>query len=341
MGEHCDSVSPLRRPGTIADLEIQSPDLGALSLHTSDVEEDDGASCSICFERVRAVRCRPCGHALSCGLCTVRAINPVTKDYHCPACRTAVTKLEWHGGMPSLRRMATDGRQLSAGVAVCSTVHDFLQARAAGDDEPLAEAAGAALALWGRSREVCEAEALLIAAAEAGDVSVVASLMERGEVDLNATDAEGWTALIAAASEAHLEIVRALLAVPSVAVNAANNDQETALIRAVACGHEAVVHALLANVSTLGLDVNLTTRSGRSALIIAAASGNTALVAALLAIDGIDTDTTDRDGLTALRHAVAGGHAEAASAIRVHNRRQLQEELRSERAAITQRGRDP
>ena len=132
-----------------------------------------------------------------------------------------------------------------------------------------------------------------------------------------------------------------LLAVPSVAVNAANNDQETALIRAVACGHEAVVHALLANVSTLGLDVNLTTRSGRSALIIAAASGNTALVAALLAIDGIDTDTTDRDGLTALRHAVAGGHAEAASAIRVHNRRQLQEELRSERAAITQRGRDP
>ena len=43
------------------------------------VVEDAAESCIICFDRPRAVRMLPCGHAAMCELCTIRsAMGPMS-----------------------------------------------------------------------------------------------------------------------------------------------------------------------------------------------------------------------------------------------------------------------
>ena len=176
------------------DLEIGS---------SPDLEEEplgEESSCAICFARPRCVRNRPCGHAVSCGLCTILATNPPTKSYSCPTCRQQVEEIEWHGeAVPT--RMATDGRALPAGTAVRSDLFGFLQARAANtSDAPLADASRRALSTWGvlpasasgepsASAAPPEESFPLVAAAEAGDIGSIMRLLARGEVDVNLPDA--------------------------------------------------------------------------------------------------------------------------------------------------------
>lgn len=274
--------------------------------------DDVGLSCSVCFERPRMVRNRPCGHSLCCGVCTIRAIDPARQQLHCPTCRAEVLRLEWHGESPARTRMATDGRQLSAGGAITSGVLEFISARAEGSDAELAECSRRVLLVWGCSAAESEPFPPLIAAAEAGDLDGVHARLVAAGGDVNVIDSEGWTALVAAASEGHADVVRRLLDEPAIDVNACNHDRESALMRAVLGGHADIVDALL---SHEGIDVNLATRHGKTALIIAASAGHVNVTRALLAHAGIDVNAVDREGDSALLHATSAGHADVARAL--------------------------
>ena len=65
-------------------------------------------------------------------------------------------------------------------------------------------------------------------------------------LDVNAADANGWTALMRSANEGHTDRVTALLAAPGLNVNATNGVGQTALILAANSGHTETVTALLA-----------------------------------------------------------------------------------------------
>lgn len=310
------STSPTRRALSELCVEVPSPEL-TQKVVIGNVTEIISPSCSICFEKPRAVRNRPCGHAVCCGLCTVRAIAAATKTYTCPACRTVVTDLEWHGTNPSLQRMATDGRNLSPNGATRSTVYDFLRARATEQPEnELGEASRKVLAAWGvEAADPVEAFPL-VAAAESGDADAVARLLAGG-ADVNLADGDGWTPLIAASANGNARLVTTLLAVPGVHVNATNDDEETALVRAAASGSVEAVSALL---GTEGLAVNASTRHGKTALIIAAGVGDGPMTAALLASPLVDVNAADGAGETALLHAAGGGHASVVATLLEHPR---------------------
>lgn len=292
-------------------VEVGSPGVVAAPSTCDDV----GQSCSICFERPRTVRNRPCGHAVCCGLCTIRSVDAASMRYSCPACRADVEELEWHGAAPALGRMATDGRQLSAGSAEKMSVLDFLRSRVddgSGVKSLLAEESQRVLDSWGDTTEVSHAEAFpLVAAAEAGDADRVCTLADAG-ADINLPDEEGWTALMAAASEGHTEVVRALASRQGVDINARNHDRETALMRAVISGHNEVAIELLA---CSEIDVNACTQFGKTVLIIACSTGDALMVALLLDAPGIDVNVSDVEGETALIHAASGGHLDVVQAL--------------------------
>jgi hypothetical protein len=287
-------------------VDVPSPEIGASVVAATDEECAVTPSCSICMAKPRTVRNRPCGHAICCGLCTVRAVTPSRKKYFCPACRAEVEELEWHGASPNLSRMATDGRQLSPGAATRSSVHEFLRARAEDDPESeLGAACRQVLAVWGiEGADVAEAFPL-IAACESGDAAAVTALLAAGS-DANLSDGDGWTPLIAAASEGNAQIVATLLAVPGIDANARNDDGETALMRAAASGSTQAAAALL---TTAQLDVNGATHvTGKTALVIAASVGDAVMAALLLSAPDIDANATDALGDTALLHAATLGH---------------------------------
>ena len=52
---------------------------------------DNDESCCICASRPRAVRTQPCGHAIYCELCTIRAVQ--ANGLKCGYCRSAVLQL--------------------------------------------------------------------------------------------------------------------------------------------------------------------------------------------------------------------------------------------------------
>ena len=56
--------------------------------------DEDSGSCAVCMDRPCAVRFRPCGHAVCCELCTVKACEPSQQRLKCPTCREAVAQLE-------------------------------------------------------------------------------------------------------------------------------------------------------------------------------------------------------------------------------------------------------
>ena len=53
---------------------------------------DDDESCVCCMSCPRAVRNQPCGHAVYCELCTIRAVQ-AKSGLKCGVCRCAVQKL--------------------------------------------------------------------------------------------------------------------------------------------------------------------------------------------------------------------------------------------------------
>ena len=109
--------------------------------------------CIACEDRPRVVRNRPCGHAVFCSVCTIKAVDAEHKCFACPTCRGEVTHLEvlqWTGDKPALKRMPTFEEELATGVAhvPAAAVFDFLQARATRGKGELAAAAHAAIDTW-------------------------------------------------------------------------------------------------------------------------------------------------------------------------------------------------
>ena len=303
-------------------------------------------NCGVCMERPRTIRYRPCGHAVCCELCTIKACTPSQQRLICPTCREAVAQLEQvpNSGerMECFQTAAQQGALSYKGVLV------FLQAMCGSGAQEVADAARAVGDRWGKPGEgTLEAE-LLHAAAE-GHTEAVMTLLATPGFDVNAVDEDGCTALILAAREGRTEAVTALLDAPGLDVNAecAGN---TALMMAARLGHTEVVTALLdapyLDVNAAGffgytalifaaggdhtetvmallaapdLDVNAVDEGhgnpGRTALMRAAQQGLTETVTALLAAPGLDVNAADGAGWTALMWAVGGGYTETVTAL--------------------------
>lgn len=286
------------------------------------MQEDWDTNCIACCSAPRVVRLRPCGHALYCGICTIRAFKPGA-HLECATCTAGVMQLEYGGDLPpSVTRMPTDPQPTLAN-AVTSTPLEFLTARAASGDEVMADAARAKLE--GEEVEgsddggvyLEEEEDALIQAARDGDLDRVQLLLhlDAGNADrdpevninVNATDADEATALMWAVHEGHPQVVTLLLAADGIDVNAVDASGKTALICAAHRGHAEVVTLLL---GADGIDVNAADASGGTALICAADKGQTEVVALLLGTTSIDVNAADVSGCTALICAAYLGRTE-------------------------------
>ena len=111
--------------------------------------DDDESCCVCCMSCPRAVRTQPCGHAIYCELCTIRAVQ--AKGLKCGVCRGAVLQLvvvpvNPAGDPPLLRSIQTYQAEPEPEGSVFESVDAFLQAKLGSDDAEVAEAAQAALA---------------------------------------------------------------------------------------------------------------------------------------------------------------------------------------------------
>ena len=99
LDKRAAAVKPeLKRAGS--SIESQSADL----------------ECSICMTAYRAVRLRPCGHASSCALCTLKLIDAKSRRIQCPLCKAHAKQLEWVG-LPVVTSAEELPVTLSAGAA--------------------------------------------------------------------------------------------------------------------------------------------------------------------------------------------------------------------------------
>jgi formylglycine-generating enzyme required for sulfatase activity len=112
----------------------------------------------------------------------------------------------------------------------------------------------------------------LLSAADKGDVKAIQAAIAAG-VDVEATDAAGYTALMKAANGGKLEAVRALLKAGA-KVNARSKQGFTPLMASVASGNVAIAKLLLDG----GADASAMTPSGMTALDGAKRTGNQALI---------------------------------------------------------------
>ena len=204
--------------------------------------EEDSESCAVCIERPRTVRFRPCGHAVCCDLCTIKACEPSQRRLKCPTCREAVVQLEL---VPNIgERMKSYEAASQPGVLSYEGVPVFLQAMFNSAAQEVADAARTAHDHWGKYDEG-ELEAVLRNAAEAGNAAgVTIMLMAAPDLNVNAENGAGYTALTLAAFGGHTETVTVLLAVPGLDVNAVSVDGSTALAFAEQQGHIAIASLL-------------------------------------------------------------------------------------------------
>ena len=135
----------------------------------------------------------------------------------------------------------------------------------------------------------------------------------RGQVDVNAPQADGATPLHWAVHWDDLEIADLLIGA-SADVNAANDLGMTPLVMACTHSNGAVVERLLA----AGADPNAALASGETALMVAARVGSLKAVEALVA-RGADVNATETTrSQSALMWAVANGHPEVVEALLGH-----------------------
>ena len=121
-------------------------------------------SCVCCMSCPRAVRTQPCGHAIYCELCTIRAVQ--AKGLKCGVCRGAVLQLvvvpvNHAGDPPHLRSIQTYQAEPEPEGSVFESVDAFLQAKLGSDDAEVAEAAAQAalVRVAGQGEEEDEDEA--------------------------------------------------------------------------------------------------------------------------------------------------------------------------------------
>ena len=143
----------------------------------------------------------------------------------------------------------------------------------------------------------------LVEASHAGSTDIVSLLLDKG-ADVNAQDADGYTALSIASRNGHTEVVKLLLD-KGADVNVQDADGDTALIWASRNGHTEVVKLLLDK----GADINAKDKYGDTALILASRKGHTEIVKVLLNA-GADINAKYNAGNTALILASEKGHTE-------------------------------
>jgi len=143
----------------------------------------------------------------------------------------------------------------------------------------------------------------LVEASHAGSTDIVSLLLDKG-ADVNAQDADGYTALSIASRNGHTEVVKLLLD-KGADVNVQDADGDTALIWASRNGHTEVVKLLLDK----GADINAKDKYGDTALILASRKGHTEIVKVLLNA-GADINAKDGNDWTALMLASFYGHTE-------------------------------
>jgi hypothetical protein len=128
---------------------------------------------------------------------------------------------------------------------------------------------------------------------------MITPLVKAG-VDLNATDARGFTPLILAAYNGQAETLDALIAAGADPCKPDESQGNTAQMGVAFKGNDAIAARLL----TAGCDVNARNKAGQTALMMAALFGRSAQVAMLVKA-GADPALVDASGRTA--KAVAQG----------------------------------
>ncbi|HEY7985140.1 MAG TPA: ankyrin repeat domain-containing protein [Ktedonobacterales bacterium] len=143
-------------------------------------------------------------------------------------------------------------------------------------------------------------------AATAGDVALVAELIEQAPDLVQCATADGWTPLHLAVHAGHGPVAEFLLAHGVDVDTPAHNDlRNTPMLRAVMAGQPAMVALLLAH----GADVNLANAAGATPLHKAAIRGDSELIRLLLA-HGARADARNSGGQTPLTHALYHDHRE-------------------------------
>jgi ankyrin repeat protein len=133
----------------------------------------------------------------------------------------------------------------------------------------------------------------LLQAASDGNLQGVQACLATG-VDVNAKNAEGWTALMIATLKGYREIVQTLLKQDRVQVNARSHHGWTALRYAISVGDSETLRILLA----AGAEVNAPDHDGWTALMQAAGEGNLECLEILLA-EGAEAGAKNKIGETA------------------------------------------
>ncbi len=153
------------------------------------------------------------------------------------------------------------------------------------------------------------ADQRLIDAVKNTDAKAVRSLLQQ-HVDVNATEADGFTALHWAAQRDNLEIADLLLNAGA-KVKAASRYNITPLSLACTNGDAALIDRFL----KAGADANATSEQGQTALMTAALTGKVDAVKLLL-VHGANVNTKEPwKGQTALMWAVSEGNADAAGTL--------------------------
>jgi len=143
---------------------------------------------------------------------------------------------------------------------------------------------------------------LLFDAARLGRSDMIAPLVKAG-VDINATDARGFTPLILAAYNGQGETVEALIGAGADACKPDGGQGNTAQMGVAFKGNDAIAARLL----KAGCDVNARNKAGQTALMMAALFGRSAQVAMLVKA-GADPALADAAGRTASAVAQAQGN---------------------------------
>lgn len=147
----------------------------------------------------------------------------------------------------------------------------------------------------------------LIHATWHGHENIVRLILEKSDIDSNASNSHGSTGLLISAEDGHEGIVRLLLGRGEIEVNLQDGDGDTALICAAREGHIEIMRILL---ERSGIEVNLKNKNGRTALVQATVKGHGDIVGLLLERKEICINSQTDDGTTALILAVRYGYEE-------------------------------
>jgi ankyrin repeat protein len=153
----------------------------------------------------------------------------------------------------------------------------------------------------------------LMLAARFGHTDTVNALAGTHNANVEAVDHEfGWTVLMCAASKGHTDTVNALAGTYNANVEAVGRDGGTALMYAAQKGHTATVNALA---GTHNANVEAVAQNGWTALMWAAYYGHTDTMDALAGTYNANVDAATQDGYTALMYAAANDHTATVNAL--------------------------